>query len=317
MVPAAVVDAELEQLAAAPRAGRHRHRRRQLATTATTSAAPRTLTPTGHPLRRRRHQRRRLRAGSRLLPDDRRRGRGGRAARPDLRGARARASARRRARRAATGEVGTAEQGYLHCGPSGAGHFVKMVHNGIEYGLMAAYAEGLNILRNANVGKRDARQRRRDHAAAPSRVLPVRHEPARHRRGLAARQRDRLVAARPHRQRARRRTRSSPISAAACPTPAKAAGRSRRRSTKRCPTPVLSAALYERFSSRGEADFANQVLSAMRHEFGGHVEKPAKGGQMSADATSRTQRTFRRAGRLRLHRRSRPQADLSRRSTRW
>ena len=72
-----------------------------------------------------------------------------------------------------------AEHGYLHCGPSGAGHFVKMVHNGIEYGLMAAYAEGLNILKHANVGKRDARARRRDDAAAPPRALPVRLRPRR------------------------------------------------------------------------------------------------------------------------------------------
>ena len=97
---------------------------------------------------------------------------------------------------------GTAEQGYLHCGPNGAGHFVKMVHNGIEYGLMAAYAEGLGILRDANVGKQTHDDRRRDHAAARSRALSVRPQPARHRRGLAARQRDRLVAARPDGDRA-------------------------------------------------------------------------------------------------------------------
>ena len=92
---------------------------------------------------------------------------------------------------------GTAEHGYLHCGPSGAGHFVKMVHNGIEYGIMAAYAEGLDILRHANVGKQTHDDRRRDDAAARSRALPVRPQPARRRRGLAAGQRDRLVAARP------------------------------------------------------------------------------------------------------------------------
>ena len=96
---------------------------------------------------------------------------------------------------------GTAEQGYLHCGPNGAGHFVKMVHNGIEYGLMAAYAEGMNILRAANVGKQRARDRRGDHAAARPRALSVRLEPARHRRSVAARQRDRVVAARSHRVR--------------------------------------------------------------------------------------------------------------------
>ena len=85
--------------------------------------------------------------------------------------------------------TGTAEQGYLHCGPNGAGHFVKMVHNGIEYGLMAAYAEGMNILRAANVGKNVARHRRRDHAAARPGALSVRPQPAGHRRGVAARQR--------------------------------------------------------------------------------------------------------------------------------
>ena len=69
---------------------------------------------------------------------------------------------------------GTAEQGYLHCGPNGAGHFVKMVHNGIEYGIMAAYAEGLGVLRDANVGKQPARNRRRNHAAARSRALSIR-----------------------------------------------------------------------------------------------------------------------------------------------
>ena len=92
---------------------------------------------------------------------------------------------------------GTAEQGYLHCGPNGAGHFVKMVHNGIEYGIMAAYAEGMGILRAANVGNAGPRGRRRDDAAARPRALPVRDGSPRHRGGLAARQRDRLVAAGP------------------------------------------------------------------------------------------------------------------------
>ena len=88
---------------------------------------------------------------------------------------RARGRTPRRGRPGRTGAPDPAEQGYLHCGPNGAGHFVKMVHNGIEYGMMAAYAEGLNILRNANVGKRVERGRRRDGAAARTRVLPVRH----------------------------------------------------------------------------------------------------------------------------------------------
>ena len=94
---------------------------------------------------------------------------------------------------------GTAEEGYLHCGPNGAGHFVKMVHNGIEYGLMAAYAEGLGILRAANVGKEAHAV---DAETTPLRdpgALPVRPEPPRHRRGLAARQRHRVVASRPDR----------------------------------------------------------------------------------------------------------------------
>ena len=97
------------------------------------------------------------------------------------------------------GEPTTAEQGYLHCGPNGAGHFVKMVHNGIEYGIMAAYAEGLDVLRARECRQEDACDRRRDDAAAQSRPLQIRHQPAGRRRGLAARQRDRLVAARPDR----------------------------------------------------------------------------------------------------------------------
>ena len=92
---------------------------------------------------------------------------------------------------------GTAEQGYLHCGPNGAGHFVKMVHNGIEYGIMAAYAEGLGILRGANVGKQTGCDRRGDDAAARPRALPIRPQSARHRGGVAARQRDCVVVAGP------------------------------------------------------------------------------------------------------------------------
>ena len=128
----------------------------------------------------------------------------------------------------------TAELGYLHCGPNGAGHFVKMVHNGIEYGIMAAYAEGLDILRAANIGEEDARNRRRDDAAEQSRLLQVRHQSARRRRGLAARQRDRLLAARPDGDGADGGFRRSPSFPGACPTPGKAVGRSRRPSTKAC-----------------------------------------------------------------------------------
>ena len=129
---------------------------------------------------------------------------------------------------------GTAEQGYLHCGPNGAGHFVKMVHNGIEYGIMAAYAEGMGILRDANIGKQRTRDRRRNDAAARSRALPIRPQSRRHRRGLAARQRDRLVAAGPDRDRPGRGSRRSRDSPAAFRTRAKGDGRSRPRSTKPC-----------------------------------------------------------------------------------
>ena len=132
------------------------------------------------------------------------------------------------------GEPTTAELGYLHCGPNGAGHFVKMVHNGIEYGIMAAYAEGLDILRAANVGKKTHAI---DAETTPLRnpgPLQIRHQSAGRRRGLAARQRDRLLAARSDGHGAGRRLlrwRSSP---GACPIPEKAGGRSRRRSTRGC-----------------------------------------------------------------------------------
>src|SRR6266850_889168 len=121
------------------------------------------------------------------------------------------------------GSVGTAEQGYLHCGPSGAGHFVKMVHNGIEYGLMAAYAEGLNILKHANAGQRNR--------LVDAETTPLRN-PEHYPYDFNLADIDESV-----------------------------------------PVPVLSAALYQRFSSRGEGDFAGKILSAMRYQFGGHVER--------------------------------------------
>ena len=119
-----------------------------------------------NPLRGRGDQRRRVGPGARLLHDDWRRKGGGQAPRSHLRdaGAGRRGNLPRTPGREKLD--GTAEQGYLHCGPNGAGHFVKMVHNGIEYGIMAAYAEGLGVLRDANVGKRQNRDRRRDHAPA-------------------------------------------------------------------------------------------------------------------------------------------------------
>jgi 6-phosphogluconate dehydrogenase len=169
---------------------------------------------------------------------------------------------------------GTAEQGYLHCGPNGAGHFVKMVHNGIEYGLMAAYAEGLGILRAANVGKQ---QHEIDAETTPLR------EPEHYQYDLNLADITEVW------------RRGSVIaswlldltanSLVEDPNLAKFAGRVSDSGEGRwtikaaidegVPVPVLTASLYERFSSRGEADYQNKVLSAMRYQFGGHVEKPS------------------------------------------
>ena len=172
-----------------------------------------------------------------------------------------------------TGDPSTAENGYLHCGPNGAGHFVKMVHNGIEYGIMAAYAEGLNILHNADVGKHAAPGRRRDRAAARPAVLPVRPRHPRGRRGVAARQRRRVVAARPHRARAVAEPDLADFEGRVSDsgegrwTIARRdrRGRARRRAAaRRCSRASRRAA---------SADFADRLLSAMRKEFGGHDEK--------------------------------------------
>ena len=171
---------------------------------------------------------------------------------------------------------GTAEHGYLHCGPSGAGHFVKMVHNGIEYGMMAAYAEGLNILRHANAGKQ---QRTADAETTPLRNpehylydLNIADIAEVWRRGSVISSWLLDLAA---------------ISLLDSPDLAKFAGRVSDSGEGRwtiaaaidesVPAPVLSAALYERFSSRGEDDFAEKVLSALRYQFGGHDEKAAAG----------------------------------------
>jgi 6-phosphogluconate dehydrogenase len=163
-------------------------------------------------------------------------------------------------------------QGHLHCGPAGAGHFVKMVHNGIEYGLMAAYAEGLNVLHHANVGAADHEK--------DAETTPLRH-PERYRYEF-----DLAKIADLWRH-------GSVISSwlldltakalAADPKLEKFTGRVADSGEGRwtvtaaieegVPANVLSAALYERFSSRGQAGFADQLLSAMRFEFGGHAEK--------------------------------------------
>jgi 6-phosphogluconate dehydrogenase len=183
------------------------------------------------------------------------------------------AAARTRGR---DGEPSTVEHGYLHCGPAGAGHFVKMVHNGIEYGVMAAYAEGFNVLRHANVGKGNGHSH--DAETAPLREpeyyqydFDVSDVAEVWRRGsvIASWLLDLTAAA-----------------LAASPDLDGFAGRVSDSGEGRwtvlaavdegVPANGLTTALYERFSSRGEADFADQLLSAMRSEFGGHAEKPAQ-----------------------------------------
>jgi len=167
---------------------------------------------------------------------------------------------------------GTAEDGYLHCGPNGGGHFVKMVHNGIEYGLMAAYAEGLNILKSANVGKT---KHDIDAETTPLRD-PEHYQYDFNLTDVAEVWRRGSVIA----------SWLLDLTASALtgdPQLAKFAGRVSDSGEGRwtikasideaVPSPVLTTALYERFSSRGEADFADKLLSAMRYEFGGHLEK--------------------------------------------
>jgi len=171
-----------------------------------------------------------------------------------------------------SGEPSPAEQGYLHCGPSGAGHFVKMVHNGIEYGLMAAYAEGLNILRHANAGA-TARE-------VDAETTPLRH-PEHYRYEL-----DLPDVAEVWRRGSVIGSWLLDLTAIALRRDAALgefggrvsdSGEGRWTITaaidESVPAPVLTTALYERFSSRGEAEFADRLLSAMRFEFGGHHEK--------------------------------------------
>ena len=168
---------------------------------------------------------------------------------------------------------GTSEQGYLHCGLNGGGHFVKMVHNGIEYGIMAAYAEGLSVLRSANVGKQQ--QHGGDAETTPLRD-PEHYQYEFNLRDVAEVWRRGSVIA----------SWLLDLTATALvqdPVLSKFAGRVSDSGEGRwtikaaideaVPTPVLTASLYERFSSRGEADYADKLLSAMRFEFGGHLEK--------------------------------------------
>jgi 6-phosphogluconate dehydrogenase len=173
------------------------------------------------------------------------------------------------------GAGGTSEQGYLHCGPNGAGHFVKMVHNGIEYGIMAAYAEGLGILKAANIGKHTH--------AVDAETTPLR-DPEHYQYDLnlpdiaEVWRRGSVIA-----------SWLLDLSAAALLKDPQLEGFAGRVSDsgegrwtikaaidEAVPAPVLTAALYERFASRGEAEFQDKLLSAMRFQFGGHLEKPAK-----------------------------------------
>jgi len=169
---------------------------------------------------------------------------------------------------------GTAEHGYLHCGPHGAGHFVKMVHNGMEYGLMAAYAEGLNILHNANVGKRVH--------AVDAETAPLR-EPQYYQydfdvpRITELWRRGSVVASWLLDLTAGALAQDPGLAAYSGEVSDSGEGRWTIAAAidESVPATVLSAALYDRFSSRGGAQFANRVLSAMRHAFGGHLEKTA------------------------------------------
>jgi 6-phosphogluconate dehydrogenase len=172
--------------------------------------------------------------------------------------------------------AGTAEQGYLHCGPNGAGHFVKMVHNGIEYGIMAAYAEGLSILRGANIGKTG-------HGEADAETTPLR-DPEHYQFDLNLRditevwRRGSVIASWLLDLTATALVQDPNLSNFAGRVSDSGEGRWTIKAAidEAVPAPVLTTALYERFSSRGEADFANRLLSAMRFQFGGHVEKSAE-----------------------------------------
>jgi 6-phosphogluconate dehydrogenase len=169
---------------------------------------------------------------------------------------------------------GTAEQGYLHCGPNGAGHFVKMVHNGIEYGLMAAYAEGLGILHDANVGKKQD--------AVDAETTPLR-DPEHYQYDLDLRditevwRRGSVIASWLLDLTANSLVKDPALSQFAGHVSDSGEGRWTIKAAidEAVPVPVLSAALYQRFSSRGEADYQDKLLSAMRYGFGGHLEKAA------------------------------------------
>ena len=168
---------------------------------------------------------------------------------------------------------GTAELGYLNCGESGAGHFVKMVHNGIEYGLMAAYAEGMNILRHANVGKR---QHAIDAETTPLRNRELYQYDFNLRDIAEVWRRGSVIASWLLDLTATALAKDPALTNFAGKVSDSGEGRWTIKAAidEAVPASVLSTALYERFSSRGEADFADKLLSAMRYEFGGHLERP-------------------------------------------
>jgi 6-phosphogluconate dehydrogenase len=167
---------------------------------------------------------------------------------------------------------GTAELGYLHCGPNGAGHFVKMVHNGIEYGVMAAYAEGLGVLRDANVGSREH--------AVDAETTPLR-DPEHYKYDLDLRdvaevwRRGSVIASWLLDLTASALAKDPQLADFSGHVSDSGEGRWTIKAAidEAVPVPVLSTALYQRFSSRGEADFQDKLLSAMRFQFGGHKEK--------------------------------------------
>jgi 6-phosphogluconate dehydrogenase len=169
----------------------------------------------------------------------------------------------------------TSQEGYLHCGPNGAGHFVKMVHNGIEYGIMAAYAEGLSVLRDANIGKQEH--------AIDAETTPLR-DPEYYQYDLnlgdiaEVWRRGSVIASWLLDLTATALLQDPALSGFAGRVSDSGEGRWTIKAAidEGVPVPVLTTALYERFSSRGEADFQDKLLSAMRYEFGGHLEKPAK-----------------------------------------
>jgi 6-phosphogluconate dehydrogenase len=169
---------------------------------------------------------------------------------------------------------GTAEQGYLHCGPNGAGHFVKMVHNGIEYGVMAAYAEGLGVLRGANIGKHVHE--------IDAETTPLR-DPEHYQYDLNLRdiaevwRRGSVIASWLLDLTAAALVKDAALADFAGRVSDSGEGRWTIKAAidEAVPVPVLATALYERFTSRGEADFQDKLLSAMRFEFGGHLEKSA------------------------------------------